>query len=192
MLNKTTLLISLQYLFHINWAYLTRLLHTARVCANVSFLQIKSEAVTNFSCYKLNTISYLLYIKTTGNLSRKCEYSLKTGCHPGFFRIVFTRSGRRFIVNKNCLLAIVSATAAPHIHLRRKKPREPNTCATIESIVRHVQAEPTGEDVRLRTKRLQEPWAVTRFGVAKYTPELFLVIGSVSVTLKRRESAPGL
>ena len=54
----------------------------------------------------------------------------------------------------------MSITSPPS---RKKNPREPHTCATIESIVRHVQAEPTGEDVRLRTKRFREPWAVTRF-----------------------------
>ena len=54
----------------------------------------------------------------------------------------------------------MSITSPPS---RKQKPREPYCCATIESIVRRQQAEPTGEDVRLRTKRLREPWAVTRF-----------------------------
>lgn len=40
----------------------------------------------------------------------------------------------------------VSITSPPS---RKKKPREPYCCATIESIVRQQQAEPTGEDVRL-------------------------------------------
>jgi len=36
----------------------------------------------------------------------------------------------------------------------------------------------------------REGWGVTRFGAAKYTPDLFLVIGSVSVTLNMNEWRP--
>lgn len=82
----------------------------------------------------------------------------------------------------------MSITSPPS---RKKNPREPNTCATIESIVRLVQAEPTGEDWRfIATNGSGSRGGLHDSGEARYTPDLFLVIGSVSVTLNTNELRP--
>lgn len=63
--------------------------------------------------------------------------------------------------------------------------------ATIESIVRRSESEPSKPRRAERQRRtVCEPWGVTRFGEANTLPKLFLVIGSVSVTLNTNEKRP--